>query len=196
MSNYNIYLIDPFNKVPIVSVADILYQWFNPIAKKAGFSRAYICSPQYVVQPKQHELLIYICPLGTSVVQNMQGAQKSSWPHPTTSSTLGVTVFNRITGAEVWAKFHDADAFASLIFHEAMHNKLQLDDRLHRKFNPSRLSSSPITWPTLPSRPEVDAMVAALRNPTPQWPDGQQILRDAATRFNHGDSMWNNQIVF
>ena len=196
MADYNIYLIDPFNIMPITSVGIKLNQWFDPIAKQAGYSRAYVSSPQYIVQPQQHELLIYICPTGTSVVQNMPGTNKSTWPHPLTSQHQGVTVLGAVTGSEVWARFHDAEAFASLIFHEAMHNKLHLGTQLHSRFNPARLSCSPINWPTSPSIEEINAMASALANPVRQWTDGQRLLRDAAVSKKHGDPRWDSQILF
>lgn len=196
MADFNVYIIDPFDKMPLVAVATMLTEWFDPIAKRAGYSRAYVCSPQYHVQPALDELLIYICPFSTSVVQKMPGAQKSNWPDPALGRHLGVTEMQSgVTGSEVWAKFSDADAFASLIFHEAMHNKLQLGAALHTRFKPSdRLSADEISWPTSPSTPESDGMAAALRNRVRQWADGQQLLRGAARRYRDGDPLWDADI--
>lgn len=194
MANYNIYLIDPFNLLPVVSVGMKLNEWFDPIAKRAKFDRAYVCSPQYLVTPEQHELLIYVCPTGKSVVQHTPGANRSTWPNPLTSPHQGATVCGSVTGSEVWAGRLNPEGLPYLIFHEAMHNKLQLGNSLHSRFSPCHLSCASIRWPTSPSQSEIDAMVAALPNPVRQWTDGQQLLRDAAERKRQGDPMWDNQI--
>jgi len=197
--DYNVYIIDPFNKVPITAVASTLRDWFDPIAQKAGYARAYVCSAQYVVHAAPHELLIYVCPHGTSVVQKMPGVDKSKMPHPLTSQHLGYTGIRGaggVNGSEIWAKFSDADAFASLIFHEAMHNKLQADNTMHSRFKNPNVSGANITWGTPPSAEESAAMAAALGNPVRQWTDGQQILRSAAGRLWGQDPMWDADITF
>src|SRR6185369_7650321 len=97
MAKYNVYLVDPLNEIQaIVRVATILNNWFDPIAQQAGFDGAYVCFPQYIVQPKGFELLVYICPFATSVVQKMFGAdttkaRANGFPDPVTRTEMGIT---------------------------------------------------------------------------------------------------------
>lgn len=209
MANYNVYIIDPFDEVAksggpggLVSVATKLNGWFDPIvalsntlSKTLKFDRASVMFPQYIVSPQPHELIVYICPFGTSVVQKKPGVTKANWPDPVTSQHQGITEIGAVTGSEVWMKFSGADAIASLIFHESMHNKLQLGNAMHGKLSPCQLSCASINWPNSgPSKPEVDAMAKALTNPVRQWTDGQKILWDAKARSDQGDPFWNSDI--
>jgi hypothetical protein len=200
MAKYNVYLIDPLNEIQaIVRVATILNDWLDPIAQQAGFEAAFVCFPQYIVQPKGFELLVYICPFATSVVQKMFGAdnataRKNGFPDPVSRSEMGITAIRGQTGSEMWAKTSDVDLQAGLIFHEAMHNQLQLGDQMHGMFKPCSLSCASITPPFSPSAPEVQAMVKALKKPAVQWSDGQSLLWSAAQAKANGDPLWNAAI--
>lgn len=208
MANYNVYIIDPFDEVArsagpggLVSVATKLNDWFDPIVdlsntlSKTKFDRASVMFPQYVVAPLPQELIVYVCPFSTSVVKNMPGANRANWPDPVTSKHQGVTVIGAVTGSEIWMKFSGVDATASLIFHEAMHNKLQLGNAMHGQLKPCQLSCATINWPVSgPSKPEIEAMAKALTKPVPQWAGGQAMLRDAKARLDQGDPLWNSDI--
>lgn len=175
-----------------VAVARLLESWLQPIAVKAKFPGAQCVFPQYIVNPQPHEVLVYVCPANTSVVQKMNpGGGK---PHMS-SQHMGVTFIQGRTGSEIWSKGQSVEGLASLIFHEAMHNKLQLDNAgLHNKFLPQcSLSCASINWfPGIkPSDPEAAAMSAALRNSVPQWTDGQAILRDARLKRKANDPLWD-----
>ena len=196
MADYNLYVIDPFDLArPLPALTTKLAEWFDAIVRQAGYSRVYVCNPQYEVRPAPHELLIYVCPFGTSVVQKMPGAQKDSWPSLTGSTHHGVTEIRAVTGSEVWVKTSDIEVLAALIFHEAMHNKLQLGQALHTQFNPRSLSSASITLPASPTAPEVSAMAAALKKPVQQWADGQRLLRQALRQRIVGDDSWDISIA-
>ena len=213
MADYNVWIIDPLEElldaglvpVPVggrktvtthvnVAVAHKLNDWFDPIAKRAGFDRAKVYFPRFVVTPLPHEMLIYLCPSMTSVVQNKPGVDRSSFPNPRSSPHQGVTAIGALTGSEVWLKIKSVEAVASLIFHEAMHNKLQVGNNLHTRFLRCRLSCARISWPTSPSDLEIAAMATALRNPVPQWTDGQGILRAAKQAKDRGDPLWDAAI--
>ncbi len=195
MSIYRLWVVDHIRELrPIQgTIARRLTGWLDPIAKKANFSAGECVFPQYIVNPGVGEMLIHVCPFGTSVVQKMPGAVK---PNPT-ASHLGMTQqAGGVTGAEVYKKTSDAEGIASIIFHEAMHNKLQLGDAgLHGRFTPCELSCASITWPTSPTSDESDAMAAALRNPVAQWLNGQRILRSAGMRKRKNDPLWDSEIV-
>lgn len=191
---FRIWVCDALDEIKSkkVAVASMLETWLRPIAVKAGFPGAQCVFPQYIVNPKPHELLIYICPSNTSVVQKMnKGGGK---PHMS-SQHMGVTFIQTRTGSEVWSKGQSVEGLASLIFHEAMHNKLQLGNNgLHGKFVPQcSLSCASITWfPGIkPTPAEANAMSAALKNSVPQWTDGQAILREARLKRKAQDPLWD-----
>lgn len=198
MSLYRIWICDPLNEVrstgQLVPVARRIESWFAPIAQGAGFTGAQCVFPQYIVKPDPHELLIYVCPSMMSVVQNMPAASSVRFPNPRSSPHQGVTIVGPPAGSEIWMKVRTVDAITSLIFHEAMHNKLQLGDALHGRFPRCQLSCRSITWPTSPSGDEARAMTAVLRNNVPQWTEGQHILRRARLARKKGDPAWDVEI--
>lgn len=199
MANYCIYIIDPFNEIKqLVAVAQKVNEMFDPIAQKAGFSGTSTMFPQYKnVQPLLHELMVYVCPFSTSVVKKMPGANKLDIPDAAMSPHQGVTVMSGgETGSEIWCKFTGVDFYAAMIFHELMHNKLQLGKALHGKFNPCGMScASLLVESAKPTQGEIDAMAAALTKPVKQWTDGINMLWNAAEDKNNGNDLWNLAIA-
>jgi hypothetical protein len=201
---YRLWICDQLDEIRsrglVVPVVQKLESWFSPIARTAGFNGCECIFAQYIVQPAAHELLVCVCPAHTSVLQHKPGLRKATFPDPTTSPHQGVTDPNAPAGSEIWMKVSSVDAIASLIFHECMHNKLQVGNRLHNMFNPQQdpchLSCASITWPTAPTATEEAAMAAALGNAVPQWTDGQRILRRARLRRKAGDPLWDDEIQF
>jgi len=204
MAVYRIWICDPLYEVRKTGnqakVAKKLNEWFDPIARAATppFDGAQCVFPQYIVTPsnglKPHELLIYVVSAFSTVVKKMPGSSRVAFPNPATTRHLGVTVIGNPTGSEIWMKMNSVDAIASLIFHEAMHNKLQVGNALHSRFNRCQLSCASIHWPTSPSPAESAAMSAALRNRVPQWTEGQRILRRARLARKAGDPRWEVEI--
>jgi hypothetical protein len=194
MANYCIYLVDPFNEIKqIVSVAQAVNEMFDPIAKKAGFSGVSTMFPQYRnINPLVHEMIVYICPFTTSVVKKMPNASKLDIPDATSSPHQGVTVISKETGSEIWCKFSGVKFYAAMIFHELMHNKLQLGKSLHSKFKSCGMSCEVINPETAqPTEAEIDAMAAALTSPVIQWTGGVDMLWNAAEDKNNGNDLWS-----
>lgn len=196
---YNIYIIDPLKEVTeFMAVAKLLSDWFDPIVKTAQgtkYDYSFVQFPQYVVSPQPHELIIYVCAYEHSVLQHMPGANSKTFPNPATSSHKGVTVNGQPTASEIYVKNSNADLIAALIFHEAMHNKLQMTDaQLHNGFSGCSLSCGMIRAPASPSSAESKAMSAALNNSVPQWADGQEYLRYAASQRTKGDFEWDSRL--
>jgi hypothetical protein len=117
------------------------------------------------------ELLIYLLPFGTTLIKsngtlmNGQGAPG----HDGFTGTIGAT-----TGSEVYLHFTDPTLIANLMFHEAMHNKLALDDpHLHPR---DGLASKIVSADTKISDRNIQDMAAALDVRRPQWVPGIGIL--------------------
>jgi hypothetical protein len=127
----------------------------------------------------------------------MPGTSATDFPDTTGTAHQGVTFIGaNATGSEIWSKFNGVDFFAAMIFHELMHNKLQLGQSLHAKFNPCGMSCASITVsPTnAPTQKEVDEMAGALRKPVQQWTGGLSLLWGAAKNKAGGDDLWNLSI--
>lgn len=196
MAAFNTFIIDPFNEIiPIVAVVERLKQLADPIAKKAGFDEASFFFPQYEdVKPLMHEILVYVCPFTTSVVKKMPGADKANFPDATSSPHQGATFIGAgETGSEIWSKFSGVDFYAAMIFHEMMHNKMQLGQSLHAKFNPCGMSCATITVSSsnAPTQKEIDEMATALTKPVQQWRGGLSLLWNAARAKASNDPLWN-----
>ena len=118
------------------------------------------------------ELLIYVMPLGTTIASTY--ALKVGSPPPghdgrTHPGTDGVA-------SEVYTRFRDPQTLANLIFHEAMHNKLALDnDHLHPRGGLAVASVGPET--KLTDR-NIQEMAAALDLPRRQWTKGIKLISD------------------
>ena len=194
MANYCIYIIDPFNEIQqLVRVAEKVNEMFDPIAKKAGFSATSTMFPQYRnINPLMHESMVYVCPFTTSVVKKMDGASSFDIPDAAISPHQGVTFISKETGSEIWCKFSGVNFYAAMIFHELMHNKLQLGKSLHGKFKACGMSCETINPETAkPSEEEIDAMAAALAKPVKQWTGGVDMLWNAAQDKANGNDLWN-----
>jgi hypothetical protein len=200
MAAYNVFIIDPFNEIkPIVSVCFRLKELFDPIAKQAGYDEASFFFPQYrTVKPDAHEMMIYVCPFTCSVVKRMPGVDQLNFPYTSSGSHQGVTwVGQNMTASEIWCNFAGGvDFYAAMIFHELMHNKLQMGQRLHGNFTPCGMSCASITpsASNTATQAEIDAMAKALKNPVTQWTGGQALLWGAADSMAAQDPMWNSSI--
>jgi hypothetical protein len=113
------------------------------------------------------ELLIYLMPSGTTIAGT--GSIQAGRPPPghdgLTNPHLGGSA------SEVYRHFSDPRVLANLMFHEAMHNKLALDNiGLHRRDGLARSTvTSPITGDTQLSAGNVRDMAEGLEVNRPQW---------------------------
>jgi hypothetical protein len=200
MGSFNLYIIDFLelvNRADIPTIATQVTKWLDPIARSAGFSNAWVAFPQqFVVTPQPHEILVYICSYELSVVQFAPGAA-GQVPDPLTSPHKGVTWLGPPAASEVYLKESAPLAIAALIFHEAMHNKLQMNNSMHNAFPPCAMSCASMTiGPGLgPTAAESQAMASALPKPVPQWTDGQQMMLRAVK--NRGiDELWYLDLTY
>jgi hypothetical protein len=120
-----------------------------------------------VVAP--HELLIYLMPFGATVAKNGKlemGAPPANHDGLTNPMAGGVA-------SEVYLHFVDMDIIANLMFHEAMHNKLALDNGMHSK---GGLAGSPVSASTTLTPGNMQDMAQALETRRPQWTGGIPLL--------------------
>lgn len=200
MNFYRVYIVDPLQCVSrdkIIPVAEILSRWFDPIVAKAGFDCSHVHFPQFVAVPQSHELMVYICEYDQSIVQHAPGA-KGLIEDPSSSPHKGVTLVGPPAASEVYLKDTNPLIVASLIFHELMHNKLQLGNSMHNRFSDPRLSAAMMmaTPDFAPTEQENQAMVSALNKPVPQWAAGQEIVWRAARQREKGDPEFDSEIKF
>lgn len=116
-----------------------------------------------------NELLIYLMPFGYTVAKS--GRLEVGQPPPNHD---GLT--NPMAGgvaSEVYLHFADPAIIANLMFHEAMHNKLALDNRMHAK---GGMAGSPVTPDTVLTPQNIQDMASALETSRPQWTAGIGML--------------------
>jgi hypothetical protein len=121
---------------------------------------------------EENELLVFFMPPGLSIAASLPGATAK----PDTSSD-GFTIWTTASGAvsEVYAKTSlDAEMLAKLAFHELMHNKLRLGEKLHDEQD--GLGAKEISASSVLTAKNISGMKAALPNKTLQWVAGVAVL--------------------
>jgi hypothetical protein len=186
---YNVYLFgglgisaaldrQTLSNQQILDINRILQGYFDKVVKAHDARRGATRYGSALVQwcaffPKvlPHELLIYLLPYGTKLVNkgNLEKGLPPAGHDGRTNSNLPGG-----TGSEVYFHTSDATVIANLMFHEAMHNKLRLDNNhLHPRGGLAAESVGPETKLTTRN---INEMAAALSNHQPQWTDGTKIL--------------------
>jgi hypothetical protein len=174
---YHVYLVDITNRIGDDTrrneVKTILLSYFNKVAAAQPKLKDKV-TVQFVSnnpQPEDNELIAYYSTSGWHVVSRMPGA-----PAPTTGEG-GLTYFNgKVTGSDVVANpDDDTTMIANLTFHEFMHNKLNMDDRMHRL---GGLARSPVDEATPLTKSNIDTMAKVLLTDRPQWVDGFALLKE------------------
>ena len=123
-----------------------------------------------VVQP--HELLVYLLPLGSKMVEAKKIGVGA--PPPNHDGFTALYAGGASAGSEVYDRFsNDAALIANLMFHECMHNKLNLGNTLHTR---NGLAAATVTAATRLTTENINDMAAALDAPRPQWVDGVGII--------------------
>ncbi len=195
---YNVFLFDGTIAARKDSGSKLTSDQLGAIQKKVqGYFNQVIAKHDVLVGPKgkkhgaamvqwitgfaavgDSELLVYLMPFGYTVAKS--GKLEAGAPPPnhdglTNPMATGVA-------SEVYLHFSDADVLSNLIFHEAMHNKLALDNRMHPK---GGLAASPVDANSTLSQPNIADMAAALDNKRPQWTAGIQLLVSESQRSDN-----------
>lgn len=125
-----------------------------------------------------NELLVYLMPFGFTVAKSGKLEMGSPPPdHDGLTNPIGGSV-----ASEVYQHFSDPAVIANLMFHEAMHNKLALDNRMHSR---GGLAASPVSADTVLSPSNISDMAAALDTQRPQWTAGIQLLISESQRSDN-----------
>jgi hypothetical protein len=175
---YCVYLVDITNRIGSddrrTEVKAVLQSYFDPIAKKAGVKDGARVS--FVTEnphPQKNELIAYYSTSGWHVVTQMPGGKVAA------ATEGGLTLWNgKVTGSDVVADADtDTRTIANLTFHELMHNKLRMGDKMHRL---GGLAVSTVDSSMRPSEQNIAAMSAALLKAGPQWTGGFAELTERA----------------
>jgi hypothetical protein len=122
--------------------------------------------------PTDSELLLYFLPTGATIAAARVLKQGSPPPNHD-----GLTSFkDGTTASEAYFTNSDPQVLANLFFHEFMHNKLNLDNKMHSK---DGLGGTPVGPNTPLSQTNINDMAAALDKQQPQWLGGVPILTAA-----------------
>jgi hypothetical protein len=122
--------------------------------------------------PLDTELLLYFLPTGATIAAARVLKQGSPPPNHD-----GLTSFKDGTNAsEAYFTNADPQVLANLFFHEFMHNKLHLDNKMHSK---DGLGGTPVGPNTPLTKTNISDMAAALDKKEPQWIGGVPILTQA-----------------
>jgi hypothetical protein len=124
-----------------------------------------------------HELLIYLLPMGATVATH--GKLEAGTPPPNHDGRTNPNLSGG-TASEVYLHDWTPAVIANLVFHEAMHNKLRLDNSgLHSRGD---MAASSVGPETILSARNTNDMAAALDRHSPQWVDGIKLLVNEAMK--------------
>ena len=163
----------------ILSINRILQGYFEKVVRahdairgKPKFGSALVQWLAFtpVVQP--HELLVYLLPLGSKMVEAKSIGVGS--PPQGHDGFTALYAGGTSAGSEVYDRFsNDAALIANLMFHEFMHNKLNLGNEMHTK---NGLAAATVTAGTQLTVENINDMAAALDTRRPQWVDGLKLI--------------------
>ena len=165
----------------ILEVNRILQRYFDKVVKahdampnkKKKFGSASVQWLAFTPTIQPNELLVYLLPLGSKIVKNKKLEVGS--PPPGHDGLTVSYAGGKSAGSEVYDRFSNSAALiANLMFHEFMHNKLNLDNNsLHTRGGLAAATVGPNTQLT----PEnIRDMAAALDTDRPQWVDGLKLI--------------------
>ena len=116
-----------------------------------------------------HECLVYFMPPGVSVIKHAPRIKFS----PSDMDGGGLT--SPFDGAsEVYVKDSDAKALAKLAFHELLHNKLRMTNKMHN--NDGLRNGKTIDSSTPLTSGNIKDMEKGIKSKVPQWNQGCSML--------------------
>ena len=172
-----VFLVDITNRIGDdarrTAVKAVLQTYFDKVAEKAKSDKVSVLFVSDDPQPNDNDLIAYYSTSGWHVVSQMAGA-------PEVKSTEGGLTYNngKVTGSDVVANpDDDTSMIANLTFHELMHNKLNMDDSMHKL---GGLARSPVDESTPLTNANIEAMAKVLTKDRKQWVGGFALLKDRA----------------
>ena len=171
----SVFLVDITNRIGDdtrrTDVKATLQSYFDKVAAKAKSDKVLVQFVSVDPQPNDNDLIVYYSTTGWHVVSEMAGA-------PAVKDTEGGLTYNngKVTGSDVVANpDDDTTMIANLTFHELMHNKLNMDDSMHRL---GGLAKSPVDESTPLTTANIEAMAKVLATDHKQWVGGFALLRE------------------
>ena len=171
----SVFLVDITNRIGDdtrrTAVKAILQAYFDKVVARAKSDKISVMFVSENPQPNDNDLIDYYSTTGWHVVSEMAGA-------PEVKSTEGGLTYNngKVTGSDVVANpDDDTTMIANLTFHELMHNKLNMDDSMHRL---GGLASSPVDESTPLTKDNIEAMAKVLTKDRKQWVGGFALLKE------------------
>ena len=198
MSAYNVRLVNPwkmwFKRQEVMHEVSLL---FEPAAKKAGYNGVNVTATLYQPQLLPADVQIYLVPNeGFSLLEKEFGedvgdaAGRTVYDRGASEVYLagefvsqhGGGVFMRIDGISAGGTsfefIHSPATIAKIIFHETLHNKLQLGSKLHTRKGPA----DALFRETLKgdhsklSKEDTDLLASKLKAKVKQWEGGWKHL--------------------
>jgi hypothetical protein len=170
-----VFLVDITNRIGDdarrTAVKVVLQTYFDRVAAKAKSDKVSVLFVSDDPKPNDNDLIAYYSTSGWHVVSQMAGA-------PEVKAAEGGLTYNNgtVTGSDVVANpDDDTTMVANLTFHEFMHNKLNLDDSMHRL---GGLARSPVDESTPLTNANIEAMAKVLIKDRKQWTGGFALLKD------------------
>jgi hypothetical protein len=170
-----VFLVDITNRIGDdtrrAEVKAVLQTYFDKVATKAKADKVSILFVSDNPQPADNDLIAYYSSSGWHVVSQMPGAPEVN------STEGGLTYFNgKVTGSDVVANpDDDTTMIANLTFHEFLHNKLNMNDSMHRL---GGLARSPVDESTLLTNANIETMAKVLTKDRKQWVGGFALLKE------------------
>src|SRR3954452_12868338 len=150
-----VFLVDITNRIGDyarrTAVKAVLQTYFDKVAEKAKSDKVSVLFVSDDPKPNDNDLIVYYSTSGWHVVSQMAGT-------PEVKATEGGLTYNngKVTRSDVVANpDDDTTMVANLTFHELMHNKLNMDDSMHRL---GGLSRSPVDESTPLTNANIEAM--------------------------------------
>ena len=187
-----VYLVDPMAAIGSLSryseVMGALQGHFDKVAARLK-DRILVAFIPAVPTPTTHDLIIYFVPPEISIVSQFAGRPRNpitddgdGFTSIKTSASGGVTA-----AAEVYVNTTNGKLLAALAFHEAMHNRLALGNRLHAR---DGMAQAEVTPDTSVTPANASQMAAGFARSIKQWPDGVLPLVNRRIRRDGGDPLW------
>jgi hypothetical protein len=170
-----VFLVDITNRIGDdarrTTVKAVLQSYFDRVATKAKSDKVSVLFVSEDPKPNDNDLIAYYSSSGWHVVSQMPGA-------PEVNSKEGGLTYNNttVTGSDVVANpDDDTNLIANLTFHELMHNKLNMDDSMHKL---GGLARSPVDESTPLTNANIEAMAKVLTKDRKQWTGGFALLKE------------------
>jgi hypothetical protein len=190
-----VYLLDPMAAIGSLSrysdIMGALQGHFDKVAAHMK-ERILVAFIPAVPTPTAHDLIIYFVPSEISIVSQFAGRPRNpitddgdGFTAIKTSTSGGVTTAS--AASEVYLNTTNAKQLAALAFHEAMHNRLALGDRLHAR---DGMAQATVTPDTSVTPANASQMAAGFARSVKQWPDGVLQLVNRRIRRDGGDPLW------